>query len=408
MKKCGLLGEKLSHSYSPFIHNMLCDYDYRLFEKAPEDVEDFIRSGDFDGINVTIPYKKTVFSLCDELSDAAKKLGNVNTVLRLADGRIFGHNTDYYGFAYTVTDSGISVSGKKAIVLGNGGASGTVCTVLKDLGAAEVIVISRSGENNYENIHHHYDAQIIVNATPVGMYPHNGYRLVDLAEFTRCEGVFDLVYNPAKTALLLDAEKLGIPHRNGLAMLVAQAKESAEYFSGTKIEDSLIDKITSKLATDMKNIILVGMPGCGKSTLGKAVADMTGRQFIDADESIVEREQMSIPEIFAKSGEEGFRKAETEALADICKKSSCVIATGGGCVTRDENYPLLHQNGTIIWIQREIESLPTDGRPLSQSGNLEKMYEVRRPMYKKFADHIIENSGDVKDIAEQILKLIEE
>lgn len=408
MKKCGLLGEKLSHSYSPFIHNMLCDYDYRLFEKAPEDVEDFIRSGDFDGINVTIPYKKTVFSLCDELSDAAKKLGNVNTVLRLANGRIFGHNTDYYGFAYTVTDSGISVSGKKAIVLGNGGASGTVCTVLKDLGAAEVIVISRSGENNYENIHRHYDAQIIVNATPVGMYPHNGCRLVDLAEFTRCEGVFDLVYNPAKTALLLDAEKLGIPHRNGLAMLVAQAKESAEYFSGTKIEDSLIDKITSKLAADMKNIILVGMPGCGKSTLGKAVADMTGRQFIDADENIVEREQMTIPEIFSKSGEEGFRKAETEALADICKKSSCVIATGGGCVTRNENYPLLHQNGTIIWIQREIESLPTDGRPLSQSGNLEKMYEIRRPMYEQFADYIIKNSGDIQDIADQILKLIEE
>ena len=408
MKKCGLLGEKLSHSYSPFIHNMLCDYDYRLFEKAPEDVEDFIRSGDFDGINVTIPYKKTVSSLCDELSDAAKKLGNVNTVLRLANGRIFGHNTDYYGFAYTVTDSGISVSGKKAIVLGNGGASGTVCTVLKDLGAAEVIVISRSGENNYENIHRHYDAQIIVNATPVGMYPHNGCRLVDLAEFTRCEGVFDLVYNPAKTALLLDAEKLGIPHRNGLAMLVAQAKESAEYFSGTKIEDSLIDKITSKLAADMKNIILVGMPGCGKSTLGKAVADMTGRQFIDADENIVEREQMTIPEIFSKSGEEGFRKAETEALADICKKSSCVIATGGGCVTRNENYPLLHQNGTIIWIQREIESLPTDGRPLSQSGNLEKMYEIRRPMYEQFADYIIKNSGDIQDIADQILKLIEE
>lgn len=408
MKKCGLLGEKLSHSYSPFIHNLLCDYDYRLFEKAPEDVEDFIRNGDFDGINVTIPYKKTVFALCDELSDAAKKLGNVNTVLRLPDGRIFGHNTDYYGFKYTVTDSGISVAGKKVAVLGDGGASGTVCCVLKDLGASEVTVISLFTENNYENIHRHYDAQIIVNATPVGMYPHNGNKLIDLTKFTRCEGIFDLVYNPAKTALMLEAERLGIPHRNGLAMLVAQAKESAEYFSGEKIDDSMIGKITAKLTADMKNIILIGMPGCGKSTLGKTIAQMTGRQFIDADESIVYREQMSIPEIFAKSGEDGFRKAETEALADICKRSSYVIATGGGCVTRDENYPLLHQNGTIIWIQREIESLPTDGRPLSQSGNLEKMYEVRRPMYEKFADHIVENSGDVQDTARQILKLIEE
>ena len=402
MKKCGLLGEKLSHSYSPAIHNMMCDYDYRLFEKSPDEVEDFIKHGDFDGINVTIPYKKTVFALCDELSDAAKKLGNVNTVVRLPDGRIFGHNTDYYGFRYALALCGINVEGKKVIVLGDGGASGTVCAVLRDLGAAKINVISLFTEDNYENIDRHYDAQIIINATPVGMYPHNGKKLVELSNFTRCEGVFDLIYNPSKTALLLDAERLGIRHANGLAMLVAQAKESAEYFGGEKIDDGVIAKITEKLFSDMKNIILVGMPGCGKSTAGHALAEALGREFIDADEYITAREQITIPEIFERSGEEGFRKCETEALGEVCKKSSCVIATGGGCVTREENYPLLHQNGTIVWIKRDICALPTDGRPLSQSGKLEAMYETRRPMYESFCDICIENDSDIDTLVSRV------
>ena len=405
MKKCGLLGEKLSHSYSPYIHGMLGKYEYALFEKSREDVEEFIKQGDFDGINVTIPYKKVAFALCDEVSDEAKRLGNVNTVVRRKDGSLFGTNTDYYGFCYTVKRSGVSVFGKKAIVLGSGGASSTVCVVLRELGAKEVTVISRNGEDNYENLEKHYDAEIIVNATPVGMYPKTDSSLIELERFGKCVGVFDVIYNPAKTKLLLDAERLGIAHENGLAMLVAQAKASAEYFAGEKIEDSEIERMLKKLSADMKNIILVGMPGSGKSTIGKLIAEESKRRFVDIDEYIARKAGISIPQIFEKSGEEGFRRLETQALREVCRESSLVIATGGGCVTREENYPALHQNGTIIWIKRELSDLAKEGRPLSQ-GNLNEMYERRKPMYEWFCDFEVTNEGNASDVARKCLDII--
>lgn len=407
MKKCGLLGEKLSHSFSPRIHSCLGDYTYDLFEKDKDEVEAFMQNKPFDGINVTIPYKKTVVPFMNELSDSARRLGSVNTVVKREDGTLFGHNTDYFGFSYMVEKSGIMPKGKKVLVLGSGGASVTVCAVLRDMGAGEVIVISRSGADNYENISRHRDAEVIVNTTPVGMYPHPGASPIVLSDFKKCEGVLDLIYNPYKTALLLEAEKLGIPHANGLTMLVAQAKESAEYFGGKALPFSVIDSVTASLSMKQKNIVLIGMPGSGKSTLGKKLAEKTGRKFMDADEAICEKAGCSIPEIFKESGEAGFRKIETEVLANLGMQSGLVLATGGGCITREENYPLLHQNGVIFWIKRDIETLPRDGRPLSEKADLHKMYEVRRPLYERFADFTVENRFETEDIAERVLSIYE-
>lgn len=407
MRQCGLLGEKLSHSYSPQIHTYLGEYPYVLFEKEKEDVADFMTKKPFDAINVTIPYKKTVLPFMDTLSETAERLGSVNTVVKREDGSLFGHNTDYFGFSYMLDKSGICPEGKKVLVLGSGGASVTVCAVLRDRGAKEVIVISRSGEDNYENIAKHHDAEILVNTTPVGMYPHPGASPVRLYDFTKCEGALDLIYNPDKTAFLLEAERLGIPHLNGLTMLVAQAKESAEYFGEKPLPETIIDSTVSALTKGQKNIILIGMPGCGKSTLGQKLAEKTGRRFVDADDAIREKAGCSIPEIFKEKGEAGFRAIETEVLRDLGMQSSLVLATGGGCITREENYPLLHQNGVIIWLRRDIDTLPRDGRPLSQNADLAKMYEVRRPLYERFADLSIENRFETENMTERVLALYE-
>ena len=400
--KCGLLGRKLGHSYSPQIHGFLGSYTYSLFEKEPEDVEDFLRSGDFTGINVTMPYKKTVLPYLDELSPVARKMGCVNTIVRRNDGSLYGHNTDYFGFVSLVHHSCIPVAGKKVLVLGSGGASNTVVHVLTDLGA-QPVVISRSGENNYQNLSRHADAAVIVNTTPVGMYPLTGVSPLDLQQFPRLEGVLDVVYNPARTQLLLDAEKLGLPNENGLWMLVAQAKEAAEYFTGTKISDTVIETIHRRLSAQMQNIILIGMPGCGKSTVGSLLAQRLGRVFVDADAQIPELTGKSIPEIFAQDGEESFRKWETLVLSEFGKQSGLVIATGGGCVTQERNYNLLHQNGQIFWLKRDLEVLPTDGRPLSQSNRLDDLYEARKGQYQAFADFVIDNNESTEETVAAIL-----
>lgn len=405
--KCGLLGRKLGHSYSPQIHGLLGDYSYDLFEKEPEELASFLKDGDFTGINVTIPYKKDVIPYLDALSPAAQKIGSVNTIVRRADGSLFGHNSDYFGFVSLVKHSGIAVEGKKVLVLGSGGTSNMVVTALKDLGAAPV-VISRSGENNYGNLHLHSDASVIVNATPVGMYPNTGVSPIDLRRFPALTGVLDVIYNPAKTQLLLDAEKLGIPHENGLWMLVAQAKEAAEYFTGKKLSDDMIARIHHKLSRQMKNIVLIGMPGCGKSTIGTLLAETLGRTFVDADAQIVQMAGKSIPEIFAQDGEDAFRQWESDALAHLGKQSGLVIATGGGCVTRQRNYPALHQNGSIVWLERDLSLLPTDGRPLSQSNRLEEMYAVRKPLYEAFADVRVANTGSPENTVTEILSKLEE
>ena len=401
--KCGLLGRKLGHSYSPQIHSQLAKYSYRLFEKEPEELEDFLKNGDFSGLNVTVPYKKVVIPYLDSLSPVAQQLGAVNTIVRKADGSLIGHNTDYFGFASMVGRSSLDVRGKKCLVLGSGGASNTATAVLAELGA-KVIIISRTGENNYDNLYLHKDAAVIVNTTPVGMYPNTGVSPIDLELFPNLEGVLDVVYNPARTKLLLDAQARGLTAMNGLWMLVAQAKESAEWFCGQSIPDARIEEIYRKLKSQMENIVLIGMPGCGKSTIGT----MLGRTMIDADTEIVSLAGKPIPEIFAQFGEEGFRDYETKVLEALGKQSGLTIATGGGCVTKDRNYPLLHQNGTIFWLKRDIEKLPTDGRPLSQATKLEEMYRIRKPMYEKFADHVIDNNGNPADTVKQILSVLED
>lgn len=395
MLHCGLLGETLGHSYSPMIHHELASYEYRLFEVPKAQLDGFLTSGGWDGLNVTIPYKKAVVPYCTELSEAAERLQSVNTIVRRRDGTLYGDNTDLYGFLYMVRRSGIDPAGKKALVLGSGGASVTVKAALEQLGA-HVTVISRSGPDNYENLDRHADARIIANTTPVGMYPRNGAAAVDLRQFPDCEGVLDIVYNPARTALLLQAEQLCIPHAGGLSMLVAQAKRSSEQFSGTVIDDSALERVERTVNSHLRNIILIGMPGSGKSTVAAALGKALGREVVEADALIAEKAGMSIPEVFAQSGEEGFRALETAVLSEQGKRSGIILSTGGGCVTRPENYPLLHQNGTIFCLTRSLSKLPTDGRPISQSTDLAQLYARRKPLYEQFADVTVSNDGPLE------------
>lgn len=404
--KCGLLGRKLGHSYSPQIHVSLGDYSYWLFEKEPGELANFLKQGDWDGINVTVPYKKDVIPFLDELTPVAARLGAVNTVVR-RNGKLIGHNTDYFGFMSMVKASGLDVKGKKALILGSGGASNTVVAVLNELGA-QTVIISRSGDNHYGNLQKHADAALLVNTTPVGMYPHTGISPVSLDTFPTLEGVLDVIYNPARTKLLLDVEKRGLVTMNGLLMLVAQAKEAAEWFTGRVISNDVIEPIMSRLNLEMQNIILIGMPGCGKSSVGKLLAKRTGHRFLDADEEVIRLAGKSIPEIFSQDGEDTFRNLETEVLSSLGKQSGLIIATGGGCVTKERNYPLLRQNGIIIWLTRNIAALPTDGRPLSQNNRLEEMYRNRKPLYEAFADYEINNDGELDDTVMQITAVWED
>ena len=401
----GLLGETLGHSFSPQIHACLGDYEYKLFEVAPEDLGDFLHSGSFEGLNVTIPYKKAVMPYLAEISENAKAIGSVNTITVLPNGTLRGDNTDYDGFLYLVRRSGIAVNGKKALVLGTGGASLPVKKVLSDLGAHEVISISRSGENNYQNIDKHFDADLIVNTTPVGMYPNNLQSPLSLDGFTQLSGVLDIVYNPQKTQLILDAEQRGIPAFSGLTMLVAQAKRAAELFLNTNIDDRKNDEIYETLSRQMKNIVLVGMPGCGKSTVGKALAKRLSRPFFDADQEIVKRAGKSIPEIFQTEGEAGFRKIETEVLFDLCRQSGAVIATGGGAVTVPQNHDILRQNSLVVFLNRDIAVLPTNGRPLSEQNDLHEMFRQRLPLYRAVCDYEVDGNSEIQTVTDRVAEV---
>jgi shikimate dehydrogenase len=406
MKTFGLLGEKLSHSFSPLIHSHLADYVYSLFEKAPAEVGEFLLRGGFDGLNVTIPYKKTVMTFCAELSDSARKIGSVNTVIRRIDGSLYGDNTDYYGFSYLLKKTGADVRGKKAVILGSGGSSVTVKAVLEDQSAGEIVTISRRGENNYENLSRHADAHIIVNTTPVGMYPNNGGAPVSLKNFNQCAAVIDIIYNPARTKLLLDAEELGIPCANGLPMLVAQAKRACELFLGNSVEDAKIERITELIARQTMNIVLIGMPGSGKSSVGAALAASTDREFFDTDLLVAGKAGKSIPDIFSGDGEPAFRRMETEALEEVSKKSGCVIATGGGIVKNPYHLRLMRQNGVVVYLDRNINELPLSGRPLSQQQGVEALARERIPLYETWGQLKIPAQSGVEDTAQYIKELI--
>ncbi len=398
----GLLGEHLGHSFSPQIHAVLGISDYGLYEVARLDLAAFLETTPLLGMNVTIPYKKAVVPFCARLSPAAERLGSVNTLLKTPEGW-YGDNSDYGGFRYMLESVGFDPRGRKAVVFGSGGASVTVCAVLRDLGAGEVTVISRSGPDNYGNLDQHRDAALVVNATPVGMYPHNGEAAASLRHFPECRAVLDLIYNPARTALLLEAEALGIPHRNGLGMLAAQARGSEEVWLGRPIPEDLVEKAAGSVGKTTENLILIGMPGCGKTRLGKLLASELNRPLLDADEELAQRFGSTPAEIIRTRGEDAFRRMETQVLADLGKGSGAVIATGGGCVTRPENRDLLRQNGRVFWIRRELYKLPTANRPLSQSLGPEALYRQRKDLYAAFADYTAENNGSPRAAVKEIL-----
>ena len=399
----GLIGAKLGHSLSPEIHAKLGNYRYDLIELTEEEVGPFLTSGDFQGLNVTIPYKKTVIPYCTELTPRAKAIGSVNTLVRLPDGGLLGDNTDYAGFLWMVERSGLSVKGKKCLVLGSGGASLTVRAVLHDLEASEVVVISRSGPDNYENLEKHANARLIVNTTPVGMFPNcNASPLQSLDPFPELEGVLDIVYNPAHTDLMQMAMKKDLPAVNGLGMLVTQAKVAAERFLGHAIPDSAIDGILSDMTLASANIVLIGMPGSGKSTVGRRIAEKLHRKFLDTDDLIIKKDGRQIPDIFAKDGEAFFRGLETAVIEELSHEHGLVIATGGGAVMRERNRELLRRNGLIVWLDRPIEDLPSYGRPLSQSRGVEAIFAEREPVYRGFADRVVKNRT-VKEAVSQIL-----
>lgn len=398
---CGLLGKKLGHSASPQLHALFGAYPYVLYERTEEQLPEFLRTCDLRGLNVTVPYKQTVLPYCDELTDCARAVGSVNTLL-FENGRILGDNTDVFGFRELLTKYGIAVRHKKVLVLGSGGASKAVQYVLREQDAA-VTVISRTGENNYVNLKKHQDAEIIVNATPVGMYPQNFESPLDLTRFSCCETVIDLIYNPLKTALLLQAETLGKQAVNGLFMLCAQAKRASELFQNRSISDDLTETAYQTLSRGLQNVILIGMPGCGKSTAGELLAQKTGRPFFDSDTVFEETYDVSPKDFLIRFGETSFREKETAVLKELCKQTGCVIATGGGAVTVPENQPILRQNGTVVYLDRDADALCIQDRPLTQSQGITALAKQRLPLYRAWADRIVK-ADTPEDTAEMIRK----
>ena len=349
-----------------------------------------------------MPYKRDVMPFCDVIDEGAQAIGSVNTLVRRG-GKLYGCNTDIDGFLYTARRSKIDFSGRKVLVLGSGGASLTAQAGARREGAREVVVISRSGPNSYESLtQRHGDGEILVNTTPVGMWPDLEGRPLDLKSLPRLEAVLDVIYNPTRTSLLLQAEELGLRRAGGLPMLVAQAVRAEELFFGRELPSSENERILSQLWQDRTNLVLVGMPGCGKTTVGQALAQLSGRLLVDLDGEIVKRAGRPIPEMFAQEGEEAFRKLEAQTLAEVCAQGGQVVATGGGAVLRADNRAALRRTGRVYFLRRDLDLLPTEGRPLSQAGSLEEMYRARRPLYKAAADVVIDNSG----VQEQTAQLI--
>lgn len=408
MIQYGLCGRTLKHSYSKIIHEYLGNENYRLLSVEKDELYELFESRNFKALNVTIPYKLDALNLCDVVSDEAKAIGSVNTVVN-KDGTLYGYNTDYFGFVYMLNRAGITLRDKKVVILGSGGTSLTSQAVCKGEGAKEVVVVSRKGKVNYENLIDYADADVLINTTPVGMYPDNGRTPVDLSVFTKLSGVVDVIYNPIRTALVIEAEKRSIPATTGLPMLVAQAVRAHEYFFDTQLTDKVIEDVYFKCLLKILNVVFVGMPGSGKSSIGKAYASLVGRSFLDTD-VFVEQSGMSIPQIFEKYGEDVFRDKETEAIKMLSSMSEKVIATGGGAVKRQKNVEMMRQNGVVVYLKRDLDKLSTDGRPLSQGGaeRITQLYEERHSLYESAADIIIETHEDVEECADRLLKQIEQ
>lgn len=405
--KYGLIGKPLGHSYSKEIHALIARYDYELKELDEGDVCAFLKERAFAGINVTIPYKQAVIPYLDEISQSAREIGAVNTIVN-RDGVLCGYNTDFDGMRALFVKNGIIVNGKKALILGTGGTSNTANAVLKSLGASEIIKVSRNGRGGamtYEEASlNHTDAQIIVNTTPSGMYPNIDGCPIKMSQFKGCEAVVDAIYNPLSTRLVLDARECGIKACGGLYMLVAQAVYASALFLSKEVEISQIDEVFDKILQDKRNIVLVGMPSSGKSTIGKMLAKELNKQYVDTDEQIEIKTGLKIPQIFAKYGEKEFRKIEKEVVKDVSALRGAIIATGGGVVLDEENVARLKSNGTIVFLDRDIRLLtPTDDRPLSKDTlSLEKLYKERYPIYSACADVAISNNAGIDDTLKQI------
>ena len=403
--KFGLLGRTLGHSFSPRIHSALGNTNYELFEREPSQLQEFFADPELQGINITIPYKVNALEACDVVDPRAERIGCVNTMVR-KDGKWHGYNTDYDGFVFTLQHANIDVSGKECIILGDGASSATVHVALEDLGAKNIVHLSRKTAPFYGDAPNYYEtAQIIINCTPIGMYPHNPANLIDITQFSKLEGVVDLIYNPRRTILLLQAEMMEIPHCDGLPFLVAQGVEAAKHFQGESFGTKEIEQILRDMRCEKENIILIGMPGVGKTTVGKALGEEMGRTCVDVDHEL-KKEIGDISTYITEQGEPAFREKEAEMIAKLGTQTGLVISTGGGCVTVPKNYAHLRQNGRIYQLTQPVENLSTSGRVLS-SGGIERLRELeatRTPMYESFAQCIVEHNRNAPETVATILE----
>ncbi|MBF1749329.1 shikimate kinase [Veillonella sp.] len=403
--KFGLLGRTLGHSFSPRIHSALGNTNYELFEREPSQLQEFFADPELQGINITIPYKVNALEACDVVDPRAERIGCVNTMVR-KDGKWHGYNTDYDGFVFTLQHAGIDVAGKECIILGDGASSATVHVALEDLGAKNIVHLSRKTAPFYGDAPNYYEtAQIIINCTPIGMYPHNPANLIDITQFSKLEGVVDLIYNPRRTILLLQAEMMEIPHCDGLPFLVAQGVEAANHFQGESFGTKEIEQILRDMRREKENIILIGMPGVGKTTVGKALGEEMSRTCIDVDHEL-EKEIGDISTYITEQGEPAFREKEAEMIAKFGTQTGLIISTGGGCVTVPKNFAHLRQNGRIYQLTQPVENLSTSGRVLS-SGGIERLRELeatRTPMYESFAQCIVEHNRNAPETVSAILE----